>query len=165
MTYVTILIHAALTLGAIIVFSRMQGLRTFAKMSGFDFAITVSFGSILGASVMSPDTHVTVPLVALAALFALQIGLAQARVRFGFVDRILENTPLLVMEGREVLDDNLAKADMTRQDLWAKLREANVFDLDVVRAVIVERSGEVNVLYDDGLQRTMSDEPLSDVRR
>jgi len=136
-----------------------------APASAFDFAITVSFGSILGASVMSPDTHVTVPLVALAALFALQIGLAQARVRFGFVDRILENTPLLVMEGREVLDDNLAKADMTRQDLWAKLREANVFDLDVVRAVIVERSGEVNVLYDDGLQRTMSDEPLSDVRR
>ncbi|MEI4194960.1 YetF domain-containing protein [Roseovarius sp. E0-M6] len=86
-------------------------------------------------------------------------------MRFGFVDRILENTPLLVMEGREVLDDNLAKADMTRQDLWAKLREANIFDLDVVRAVIVERSGEVSVLYDDGVQRTMSDEPLSDVRR
>lgn len=164
MTYLTIFLHAGATLGAIILFSRLQGLRTFAKMSGFDFAVTVSFGSILAASVTQPDMPVLVPIAGTASLFVIAMLLAQVRARFDAVDKTLENAPLLVMRGRDVLEENLLKADMTREDLWAKLRQANAVDLDNVFAVVVERNGAVSVLHDDGVQSAMSDELMVGVR-
>jgi uncharacterized membrane protein YcaP (DUF421 family) len=48
-----------------------------------------------------------------------------------------------------IIDDNLRAANMTRSDLYAKLREANAYDLSTVRAVVMESTGDVSVLHGD----------------
>lgn len=35
---------------AIIIFTRINGLRTFSKMSSFDFAVTVAIGSVIAST-------------------------------------------------------------------------------------------------------------------
>lgn len=40
-----ILFRAALAAGAIVLFTRLNGLRSFSKMSSFDFALTIALGS------------------------------------------------------------------------------------------------------------------------
>jgi uncharacterized membrane protein YcaP (DUF421 family) len=51
------------------------------------------------------------------------------------------------MENGRILDDNLAKGQITRGDLFSKLREANALKLSMVRAVVLEETGEVSVLH------------------
>lgn len=154
MTLFQILLHAVLTLGAIIAFTRLQGLRSFSKMSGFDFAVTVSFGSILASAVTSPGTPVWQPLAALAALFALQWAMSRGRVQSAGLRSMLDNAPRVVMRGSEIDEAALRHVGMTREDLAAKLREANVITLDEVHSVIVEATGDVSVLHG-----TAADEP------
>ena len=142
----------------VILLTRLNGLRSFSKFSAFDFAITVATGSVLASTIIDASPA---KWGALAALFVVQATISVARVRSDLFGRWVDNTPLLLMEGRTVLDDNLRAAKMTRTDLIAKLRESGVTSLDDVRAVVFETAGTVSVLSGESLDDAM----LQDVRR
>lgn len=89
-----ILISAVVMLFAVIALIRLIGLRALSKMSGFDFAVTVAIGSILGSSVAT-NTPVVSAVVAVASLLALQWSIAQFRRR-AFRSRLVDNQPLLL---------------------------------------------------------------------
>ena len=134
---------------SVVLFTRIGGLRSFSKMSSFDFAVTVAIGSLIASTVVAETPPLLQGIVALAALYVLQLGVAALRARFGTVEHTVDNEPLLLMAGRRVLHDNLRKAQVTEADLRAKLREANVIDLRQVRAVVQETTGDVSVLHAD----------------
>ena len=135
---------------ALILLTRLFGLRSFSKMSGFDFAVTVSIGSVLAGTVLTPNPPLLQALVALATLYALQIGLAAWRARSSAVANAVDNQPVLLMAGAEILHENLRRVNVTETDLRAKLREANVLSYESVRAVVFESTGDVSVLHGDG---------------
>ena len=132
---------------ALVGFTRLVGLRSFSKMSSFDFAVTVAFGSVLASAVLTEHPPLLQSIVALAVLFGIQYVVAAARANSGWMASAVDNAPMLIMAGSEVLHDNLKRAQMTEQDLYAKLREANVTRPDQVRAVVMESTGDVSVLH------------------
>ena len=60
-------IDAILMVLVLIGLTRAVGLRSFSKMSGYDFAITVAMGSVLASVIVTKSTG---PLVGAAALVA-----------------------------------------------------------------------------------------------
>jgi uncharacterized membrane protein YcaP (DUF421 family) len=146
---VMIVVKAVGVYVALVGFTRAAGLRSFSKMSSYDFAITVAFGSVLASAVLTKTPPLLQSIVGLAALFGIQYVVSTFRTRFGGVARAVDNRPLLVMAGPEILHENLRAARMTEGDLYAKLREANVTRLEQVRAVVVESTGDVSVLHAD----------------
>jgi len=116
-------------------------------MSGFDFAITVAIGSVFASVMLWQKPTLLEGAVALGVLFGLQFAVGTLRKRFPSVTRAVDNRPLLLMDGTDVLSDNLRRANMTEADLRAKLREANVTQLAQVRAVVMESTGDVSVLH------------------
>ncbi len=137
---------AAMYVG-LIVLTRLGGLRSFSKMSSFDFAVTVAIGSVLASSVVTKEPALLQALAALTTLYILQIGLAAARERWGPVATAVDNQPLLLMAGPTILQDNLRLAKVTQADLRAKLREANVMSYEQVHAVVFEATGDISVLH------------------
>ncbi|MAB37896.1 MAG: hypothetical protein CL528_10515 [Aequorivita sp.] len=131
---------------ATILFTRLAGKRSFSKMSSFDFAMTVAIGSIIATTVLSKSVSLLQGVVGLAAVYVLQFSVAMMR-RFKFVQKLIDNEPVLLMDGKEILHNNLKKARVTEADLRSKLREANVLELSQVRAVIFECTGDIAVLH------------------
>lgn len=131
---------------ATIIFTRIAGKRSFSKMSSFDFAMTVAIGSLIATTVLSNSVSLLQGIVGMAAVYTLQISVAIFR-RFDFVEKLIDNKPLLLMDGRDILHKNLKKARVTESDLRSKLREANVLELSQVRAVIFETTGDIAVLH------------------
>ena len=134
---------------AVIVYTRLAGIRSFAKISGFDFAMTIAVGSVMASTALSADVPLPVGAVVLGVLFLIQWGLAKLRVIFPPFSKLLDNEPILVMREGKIIDENLRNSGLTRDDLASKLREANVLRLDHVRAVTVETTGDVTVLHGD----------------
>lgn len=132
---------------AVIIFTRIAGLRSFSKLSAFDFAVTVAIGSLVASTVIAPDPSIELAIVALASLYVLQIGTAALRTHSSRFARLVNNEPLLLMDGAEILHDNLKVGKLTTDELTAKLREANVIEWSEIKAVILETTGNISVLH------------------
>ncbi|WP_263784706.1 DUF421 domain-containing protein [Salinibacter grassmerensis] len=159
------IVFSAVALYALLIlYTRLVGLRSFSKMSGFDFAITIAIGSILASVTLWQKPTLWEGAVALAVLFGLQFVVGTLRKRLPGVKTLVDNAPLLLMDGPEVLSDNLRRANMTEADLHAKLREANVTRLVQVRAVVMESTGDVSVLHAPPDAPALDDALLEDVQ-
>ncbi|WP_372895586.1 DUF421 domain-containing protein [Stieleria sp.] len=142
-----IALSAMVVYASILVYTRIVGLRSFSKMSAADFAMTIAVGSMFGSTVSGPSPTLLMGMFAILCLFGAQWFLAALRVRSGRVGNTIDNQPLLLMAGSEILHDNLRQANMTESDLYAKLREANAMSFDQVKAVVFETTGDVSVLH------------------
>ena len=131
---------------AIILLTRVNGLRSFSKMSGFDFAMTIAIGSLFATTIVTQTPPMLQGITALATIFACQRVVAFLRTQEGSFRRLIDNEPMLLMDGATVLHENLEKVRVTEKDLYGKLREANVVNLKQVRAVIFESTGDISVL-------------------
>lgn len=136
-----VIIYAALLL-----FTRMAGLRSFSKMSAFDFAITVALGSMIASTLLSKTPSLGSGLFGVGLLYVIQYGVARARRRWQGFESLVDNEPLLLMAGERVLDAHLASARVTEDDLRSKLRLAGVTHPNQVLAVVMETTGDVSVL-------------------
>lgn len=132
---------------AVVLYTRLAGVRSFSKMSSFDFAMTVAIGSAV-ASVTVGSASLSDGIVGLGVIYALQMVVAVLRRRWR-ASRYVDNRAILLMAGSRVLDDNLTRARVTEDDVRAKLREANVLNPESVRAVIAETTGDISVLHGD----------------
>ena len=131
----------------LVVWTRVMGLRSFSKMSGFDFAVTVAMGSLVAATVAAPTPSLVQGLVAISSLFLLQLAVARLRVTWSWIRSAVDNEPILLMDGAEMLERNMCRAGVTEADVMAKLREANVLNRDQIHAVVFESTGDVSVLH------------------
>ncbi len=155
---------AFLLLIAILIFTRIVGLRSFAKFTAFDFAFTVAIGSVV-ASTLTSSTTVVHGAVAIGALLLATYITSLVEKKFPTVRKIASNSPLLLMNGPNILDHNLKKAQLGRAQLYAKLREANVLNLEQVRAVVLETTGDISVLHSADEAEELVEEILEGVRR
>ncbi|PZW39668.1 uncharacterized protein DUF421 [Mesonia algae] len=147
-----------------IVYTRLAGKRSFSKMSSFDFAMTVAIGSILATTILSKSTSLLQGAIGLASVYVLQLFVALLRRNKQF-QRLVDNKPVLLMDGQEILHENLKKSHVTLDDLKSKLREANVLELSQVRAVIFEATGDIAVLHTKDENQRIEDFILEDVKR
>lgn len=131
---------------ALMLFTRLVGLRSFSKMSGFDFAITVALGSVIASTLLNDKPPLVTGIVGLAVLYGIQYTIARLRRSWPAFARLIDNEPLLLMVGERILDDHLTMARVTRDDLRAKLRLAGVTDPSQVLAVVMETTGDVAVV-------------------
>ena len=131
---------------ALLLLTRVSGLRSFSKMSSFDFAITVAFGSVIAATILAEGTPLLVGIAGLTVLYLMQYGVSRGRRSSSVVQRLVDNEPLLVMAGAEVISKHLDEARMTVDDLRSKLRMSGVTHPDQVLAVVFESTGDVAVL-------------------
>jgi len=142
-----ILLSGLMMLVAIVVIIRIIGLRSLSKMSSFDFAVTVAIGSILG-SVVASSSSIAEGVLAVASLLTVQWAIAQFRRR-SFGSRLVDNAPILLVRDGTFIEDALTAARVTRSDVYAKLRQANVSSMDDVSAVVLETTGDISVLSGD----------------
>lgn len=132
---------------ALIVASRISGLRAYSKMSAFDFPLTVAVGSLVAATILTPDPPLLRATVILATILAMQAGVALIRARSETVRKLVDNQPLLLARDGRLLYGNIRSARVSISEIRAKLREANAHSLQDVQAVILETTGDVSVLH------------------
>ena len=144
---------SAMGLVWVVLLVRIVGLRSFSKMTNFDFVMTVATGSLLaGAAQATQWTGFAQALVAMAALFFVQMGVARLRKSSDPFEQAIQNNAVLLMKEGEFCEQAMLEERVAKSDLMAKLREANVLEMGKVRAVVLETTGDVSVLHGDTLE-------------
>lgn len=145
-------ILSAMGLAWVILVVRVIGLRTFSKITAFDFVATVATGSLLaGAAQATEWSAFWQAVIATSALLGCQFLIAKLRLSTDQAMAFMQNSPVILMEDGVVNEAALKSSRVTREDLFAKLREANVMDTAEVRAVVLETTGDISVLHGETL--------------
>lgn len=131
---------------AVILCTRIFGKRSFSKISSFDFAMTVAIGSLIATSILSKSVSMLEGMIGIAVVYLLQLSIAYFR-RFDFFRLLIDNEPTLLMDGSTFLRKNMKDVRVTEGDIRSKLREANVMNLNHVKAVVFETTGDIVVLH------------------
>ena len=132
----------------VVVLVRINGLRSFSKMTNFDFVMTVAVGSLLASASQTNNWEAFLQaMIAMATLFLVQSVTARMRRQSDTIEAVMQNTPVILMRNGQIIESALAETRVARSDLLAKLREANVLDLNEVRAVVLETTGDISVLH------------------
>ena len=147
----------------LIIYTRILGLRSFSKMSSFDFAMTIAVGSLLATTIISKSTSLLAGAIAIGSLFVIQGSLSFLRKCTNWFSKVVDNEPLLLMRDGVIFYDALKISRVAENDLIAKLREANVLRFSQVRAVVLETTGDISVLHTNN-DTDLEDRILQSVR-
>lgn len=132
----------------VVVLVRIVGLRSFSKMTAFDFVATVAMGSLLaGAAMATSWTGFLQAVLAMLFLLFAQWVLARVRIRSRRMREAMANTPVLLMENGRFCETALRQTRVAREDVIAKIRSANALRLEDVKAVVLENTGDISVLH------------------
>ncbi|MDG6080257.1 DUF421 domain-containing protein [Erythrobacter litoralis] len=131
----------------VIVVVRIVGLRTFSKMTAFDFVITLATGSLVAsAATVTNWTALVQALSAIVALLIAQVILARLRRQSRSFQVLIENDPMMLMYDGKILMGALKKTRVSESDVLNKLRGANIKDLSEVRSMVLESTGDISIL-------------------
>lgn len=124
---------------------RLLGQRALARMSSTDLAVIIVVGAVIGRAALGYTPTLVAGILAMLTLFAMQAFAGNLR-RFIKTAWPLNNAPVLLMAGRDFVEDNLRRLHLDEEEVWPKLREAGIRHRSEVAAVILEPTGEISVL-------------------
>lgn len=104
---------------------RLLGLRSFSKMTAFDFVMTPTGFLLAGAAQASDWKGLGQAVVGITGLFLFQYLAAVARRRSHMAELVLQNEPVFLMKDGEFIEAALKSTRVKSSDVYAKLREAN----------------------------------------
>ena len=120
---------------ALILFLRISGKRTLAKLNAFDLVVTVALGSTLSSVIVTKSVALLEGLLAFAVLMGAQYVIAALCVRFPMVGRLIKSDPrLLVCHGR-LLDQAMREERVTVDEIRSIVRGCGYATLAEVGAV------------------------------
>ncbi|MFN3944630.1 MAG: DUF421 domain-containing protein [Allosphingosinicella sp.] len=139
-----------------VILVRIVGLRSFSKMTAFDFVATVAVGSLIAQAGTQEEWGAFLQaLAALAAVFLVQWLLAKARMRSDTFKHLIRNSPILLMERGRYLEEAMDKTRVSRSNILEKLRTQSIDDIGSVRAVVLETTGDISILREGADERLL----------
>ncbi|MEO7474127.1 MAG: YetF domain-containing protein, partial [Gemmatimonadales bacterium] len=121
-----------------------------------DLVVTIALGSTLATIILSRDTPLIDGLLALATLIAMQYVVAWIGVRSAGFRGLVKNDPTLLFYQGAFLEAALRRARVTRDEVLASVRGAQIEDLADIRAVVLETDGSISVVVGRGGRPTDS---------
>ena len=143
------LIYLALLVGL-----RLTGKRQAGQMTPFDFLLLLLLANAVQNAMTGPDTTLAGGLVAAATLFGLNMVVAWGVRRSSRTEQVVEGSPTILIRHGQIINSNLAREGITRDDLLRALREHGVETVEEVRSAILEVDGSVSVIKEDEMPAT-----------
>lgn len=138
-------ICALLSYIVLFVFIRISGKRTLSKLTAFDFVVTVSLGSIL-SSMMLGKSPILEGAVALIVVIGLQYVLAYSAKKSTSLEKVLNSKPTLLYYQGSFIEEAMDREVVTREEVFAAVREFRMHNMAEVLAVVMEINGELTVV-------------------
>lgn len=140
----------AVSFVVLFVFIRLTGKRTLASLSAFDFVVIIALGSTL-AEMMLLEIPLVHGAVALVVILSFQFGLAWAARKSRSIENVLSARPTLLFIDGIFLEAEMTREKVTEDELYSEIRGAGIFDLDDIKAIVLELNGHVTIVKNSEL--------------
>lgn len=139
-----IVIRAAIIFCFVFLLTRLLGRRELNSLEPFDLILLVVTGDLVQQGVTQNDESLTGAMLAIATIGLLTVALSYASFRFKTMRPILNGEPIVLVEDGEVIEPNLRRQRLTREEIGAEARLEGISSIEDVRWAILETNGQIS---------------------
>jgi uncharacterized membrane protein YcaP (DUF421 family) len=134
----------------ILVGIRLTGKREVGQMTPFDLTLLLLLSNSVQNAMTGPDTSLVGGIVAAAVLLCMNAIIAFFAGRNRKFRRELEGSATVLIHNGKLIEANMIKEGLTRDDVNRSLREHGIEHMDDVALAVLEVDGAISCLkYDD----------------
>jgi uncharacterized membrane protein YcaP (DUF421 family) len=136
--------------GFLLVVFRIVGKRSLAQITSFDFVLLLIVGEATQQALLGDDFSLTTAGIVIATLMVLELALSFIKEYSQSIDRLMESTPVIIVEHGKLLQERLERERVDLSDIMQAARERHgVERLDQIKYAVLERSGGISIIVND----------------
>jgi uncharacterized membrane protein YcaP (DUF421 family) len=136
-----------------VIMLRLVGKRGRRQMSTFELVLVIALGSATGDAMLYPEVPILYAWLIILIIVALDRLLSELQFRYKSINVFLEGIPRLMVQEGKIIEENLHKEQLRREELLGLLREQEIANTGEVGYVFLEQTGNLGVY-----RRTKSEE-------
>lgn len=137
----------AIVLYAFVVFvMRVIGRRELSSMTPFDLVLLIVLGDAIQQGLTQDDYSITGALLAVATIASLQVFTSYLSFRSEKARKVLEGDPLVIVDHGEIVERNLTRERMTKEEIAEEARQQQIASLDEIEWAILEANGSISFI-------------------
>jgi uncharacterized membrane protein YcaP (DUF421 family) len=141
-----IVIRATVAFLFILMLTRIVGRRELSSLEPFDLILLITIGDLVQQGVTQNDFSVTGMLLAVGTIGILTVIFSYLPWRFQVLRPMLEGVPVILIEEGKVIEKNLKRNRLTKEEVAASARVEQIASLDDVRWAVLETSGQISFI-------------------
>ncbi len=125
---------------------RVVGRRPGKQLTPFEFVLVFYLGGLTLTGMVGAEASLTNAVTQILAVAFCHYGLAYLRYRFDGVAKVLDGTPLFLMEQGQWRTETLSKMRIQDDDVMDMAREQGIKDLPGIDMAVLEAFGEISII-------------------
>jgi uncharacterized membrane protein YcaP (DUF421 family) len=139
------LVVGVLAYATIVLFLRISGKRTLAKLNAFDLVVTVALGSTLSAILLQESIALAEGAAALGLLILMQFLVTFVSVRWQPFAQLVRSEPTLLARAGEFCSAAMKRERVTEDEVLSAVRSAGGREVADVDYLVLESDGTISV--------------------
>jgi uncharacterized membrane protein YcaP (DUF421 family) len=140
-------IRATVVYAFLLLVLRLAGKRTLAQVTSFDFVLLLIISEATQQAMIGEDNSMTNAAILIVTLVGLNILMSVLKQRSKFMERLLEDIPLVIVADGKPLLARMDKARVDVDDVLDAARESHGLEhLNQIKHAILERSGKISII-------------------
>ena len=125
---------------------RIVGRRPGKQLTPFEFVLIFYLGGLTLTGMVADEVSFTNAACQIITVACTHYLLAVIRQRSPRVARLLDGTPLTLLEGKQWRSNTMSRMRIQDDDVMAMARDQGVRTLDKIDAAVLERNGEISII-------------------
>ena len=136
---------SAIAITALFILTRIMGKKQMSQLNFFDYVIGITIGSIASEYAIVRDIRLEEGFTAMVVISLFSIVFSFISVKSYKGRKILDGTPVMLIENGKILYKNLKKVKLNINDFLEECRQKDIFDIAHIEFAILETSGRLSI--------------------
>jgi uncharacterized membrane protein YcaP (DUF421 family) len=141
-----LVIRAAVIFFFVFLVTRIVGRRELSSLEPFDVIMLIVLGDLVQQGITQSDQSVTGALIVISTIALLSVAVSWVSFRSRRLRLVTDGEPLVLVEDGEVIERNLRRERLTREDIEEEARQQQIASLGGVRWAILENGGQISFI-------------------
>jgi uncharacterized membrane protein YcaP (DUF421 family) len=125
---------------------RLSGKRELAQLNPLDLIVLLTLSNTVQNAIIGDDNSVTGGLIGATTLLTLNYVVVRFLYRHSSIERLVEGSPVTLVENGELRPSNCAREFITVEELESAARRQGLESLDAVKAAVLEPGGTITFI-------------------
>lgn len=133
----------------LVVMVRVVGRRPGKQLTPFEFVLIFYLGGLTLTGMVGKEVSLTNAITQILTVAVCHYALSYLRFRFDYVAKILDGSPLMLLDREQWRTETLSRMRIQDDDVMDAARQQGIANLSGIKAAVLETFGEITIIPSD----------------